>query len=252
MRSAGNVLEEIDSLIKNYQVKQIDVLDDNFTLIRERTREIFEGIIEKGYDLAINLQNGVRADRVDRQLIKLMKKAGVFKIAFGVESGDKRVLKIIKKSLDLKAVLKATRWAKKEGITTYGFFMFGLPGDTKTSMQRTINFAKKMDPDIAHFGITIPFPGTELYEEIKRRGKFLVNVEEGLSYGFEAGKVFYTLGGLSPGDVQYYYKRAYRDFYFRPSKMVKTLFSIKSLDELKWIFMAGFSLSKNLIKGSQR
>lgn len=252
MRSPQNVLEEIDYLVKHYQVKQIDILDDNFTLIKERTDKIFDGLIARGHNLAINLQSGIRADRVDKELIKKMRKAGVFKIAFGVETGDKRVLKIIKKSLDLRAVLKATKWAKKEGITTYGFFMFGLPGETKTSMQKTINFAKKMDPDIAHFGITVPFPGTELYEEIKRRGKFLISVEDGLSSGFEAGEVFYTLDKLNPQLVQYFYKKAYREFYFRPAKIIQMVFSIKSIPELKWILEAGFLLLGSLVKKSAK
>lgn len=252
MRSAENVLREIDYLVEKYRIKQIDILDDNFTLIKERTHAIFEGIIKRNYRLAINLQNGVRADRLDQELIKKMKKAGVFKIAFGVESGDRRILRIIKKGLDLKAVLRANKWAKEEGITTYGFFMFGLPGDTKTSMQKTIDFAKKMNPDIAHFGITIPFPGTELYEQIKERGQFLIPTEEGVSYGFEAGEVFYTLDRLDLKLVAQYYKKAYLDFYFRPAKIVSTILTIKSFSELGWILNAGMALLKNLFKGPQR
>lgn len=251
MRSAKNVLEEIDYLVSNFGIRQIDILDDNFTLVRSRVEEILNGIIMKKYNIAINLQNGVRADKVDYPLIKLMKKAGVFKVAFGVETGDKGVLSRIKKSLDLKAVVNATKWAKKEGITTYGFFMFGLPGDTKRSMKKTIDFALKMDPDIAHFGITIPFPGTELYSEVKKRGVFLIKIDDGLPCGFEAGEVFYLLDGLKKNDVEYYYKKAYKDFYFRPSKMFKTIIGIRSFDELRWIIDAGFLLAKGLIKSGK-
>ena len=247
MRSSQNVLIEIDYLVKNFKVKQIDILDDNFTLDQKRTAEILDGIILRKYHLAINLQSGVRADKVDLNLIRKMKEAGVFKIPFGVETGDKKILKRIKKNLDLKAVIKATQWAKQEGLTTYGFFMFGLPGDNAKSMQKTIDFAIKMDPDIAHFGITIPFPGTELYKETDKQGSFLIPILNGLNLGFESGKVFYLLPGMDQKQIIKFYKKAYRDFYFRPVKMIKTIMSIKSLYELKWIIQASISMISNLI-----
>ncbi|MFQ5861522.1 MAG: B12-binding domain-containing radical SAM protein [Candidatus Brocadiales bacterium] len=250
-RSPQNVLSEIDYLVKELNVKQIDILDDNFSLIRKRTVEILDGIIERNYNLAINLQLGVRVDSLDENIIKKMKKAGVFKIAFGVESGDERVLKNCRKGISLSKVLEATRLAKDSGMIVYGFFMFGLPGDNAQTMQKTIDFAIKMNPTIANFTITVPFPGTRLFEMVQREGRFLVDTTSGLDMGFYSGEAFYELGSLSKEDVAKYYQKAYQDFYYRSSKMLELLFSVQSLTEFLWIaktslFMLG-SLHKKIL-----
>lgn len=249
-RSAVNVVEEIGYLVNKFNVRQIDILDDNFSLDLERAHRIFELLIEKKYHLAVNIQNGMRAEQVDEEIIRKMKDAGVFKVSFGVESGDERVLKIIKKDLDLDKVLEATRLMKEAGIIVYGNFMLGLPGDTKDSMQKTIDFAKKMNPDIANFMITIPFPGSELYDWIKKEGKFLVDIEHGVSSGFYGGQVFFALNGLDPQEVLFYYKKAYRDFYMQFSKIVDIIASPRSLYEIKWLIDGGVSTLRGLIKHS--
>lgn len=240
--SADRVIGLLDMLINKYGVKQIDIYDDNFTLDKKRTNDIFDKIIERRYDLAINLQTGVRADSMDRELIFKMKNAGVFKIGFGVESGSRAILKIAKKQLDLDKVLEATRLAKEAGIMTYGFFILGLPGETVATMQQTIDFAKKMDPEIANFCIAIPFPETELYEMVKKEGKFLIDTAKHSSYGFYGSRAFFEYGGLKETTLLRYYRKAYYTFYFRPKKIIRSITSIKSLDELKWFLGAGTKL----------
>lgn len=251
-RSPENVLKEIDLLVKNYGVKQIDILDDNFTLDRERTDRILDLILERGYDLKINCQNGVRADRMDLALIKKMKKAGVFKIGIGVESGDERVSKIIKKHLDLDKAIEATRWAKEEGIIVYGNFMLGLPGDDRESMVKTIEFSKRMDPHIANYTVTVPLPGTEFFEMVEREGRFLEDTTSGISSGFYGSKVYYEMGSVKAVDVKEMFERAYREFYFRPRKLLEILLSIKSLSELQWTLEAAAPLLARLLKRRDR
>ncbi len=247
-RSPENVIEEIDYLVKEFNVRQIDIMDDNFSMDRNRAEKTLDYIIARNYDLAINLQLGVRADSVDESLLKKMRRAGVYKIAFGVESGDPGVLKTIKKQLDLEKVLKSTILAKKAGLIVYGFFMFGLPGDTPESMKKTIDFALKMDPDIANFVITIPFPGTPLYNLVKSKGRFLIDSTDGLNVGFYANRVFYELGDLKEKDVLYFYKLAYKKFYFRLSKILKIFSNVRSFSEVNWIINTAFSLIKPLAK----
>ena len=247
MRSPENVLKEIDLLVNHYGVRQIDILDDNFTLNKRRAGEILDLIIKRNYDLYINLQSGVRTEGIDRTIIQKMKKAKIFKIPFGVESGDENILKIIRKQLDLKKVLKCTKLAKKAGMKVYGFFIIGLPGDTAETMQRTIDFAKKMDPNIANFAMAIPFPGTELYEMVKQRGKFLVNMDDGINAGFYAKQVFYELPGMNKEDVLKYYNKAMKSFYFRPSKIIELVSGMTSLSEIQWFLQTSFSMLKKLL-----
>lgn len=240
--SAGRVLDLLDVLIKKYCVRQIDIYDDNFTLDRKRVNEIFESIIERKYDLAINLQTGVRADSMDRELIFKMKKAGVFKIGFGVESGSPAMLQLAKKQLDLNRVLESTKLAKKAGIMTYGFFILGLPGETEETLQQTIDFAKKMDPVVANFCIAMPFLGTEMYDMVLKKGRFLAGKNKNTASGFYGSQAFFEYGSLNEATLLNYYRRAYYSFYFRPKKILQTVLSIQSINELRWVLAAGTKL----------
>jgi radical SAM superfamily enzyme YgiQ (UPF0313 family) len=247
-RSPENVISEIDLLVKKHGVKQIDILDDNFLIDKNRAEKILDLLIERNYDLCVNFQSGIRTENLDQNMIGRMKKAKVWKLAIGVESGDSAVLKTIKKQLDLNKVLAVTQMAKRAGIKVYGFFIIGLPGDSASSMQKTIDFAIKMDPQIANFCICIPFPGTELYQMIKKEGRFLVDIDYGINAGFYANRVFYEMQGLDKTTVLKYYKKALKDFYFRPAKILELAKAFTSKDEIRWFFDTGFSLINNLWK----
>lgn len=241
-RSPLNVISEIEFLVKHKGIRQIDILDDNFTLDKDRCAKICDLIIKKSFKIAINLQSGVRADNIDRELILLLKRAGVFKIAFGVESGDENTLKRIKKDINLEKILQVNQWARQAGMITVGFFMVGLPYETKESAQKTIDFVKKMNPHIANFMIAIPFYGTALYNLIEKDGKFIMDTKNGVSSGFYGKGVFFELGDFKQDDIEHFYKKAYKFFYFRISKIIDLLGSLRSPKELIWLLRAGVSI----------
>lgn len=246
VRSVDNVIGEIQQQIHKFKIRQLDFLDDNLTLNMAYAHNLFDEIIKRNFNLHINLQNGVRADLLDEGLIKKMKKSGVFKVSIGVESGDADIQRTIKKSLNLNKVIEATRLFKKSGIKVYGNFMFGLPGDSNESMQKTIDFAIKMDPDIANFMITIPLPGTELYGAVKTNGLFFENIENGLTHGFYGGKIYYILDGMNKDDILKFYKKSYKIFYFRPKKIFEIISGINSFYEFKWLCDAIVETSKSI------
>lgn len=235
MRSPANVLTEIELLTGRYKVKQIDILDDNFTLYIPRAEKIFDGILERKIKVLFNFQNGVRADRLTPKLVHKMKLAGVYKAGIGIESGDPVIQKIIKKSLDLKTVIRASKLLRNEGIIVIGFFMIGIPGENSDTIQKTIDFAKKVNPNIANFSIVVPLPQTELFEMVKTGGKFLRNVELGTQTGFYADNFTFEYGEINPEFISKHTAKAYREFYLRPSKIIDILLSIKSTGELRWI-----------------
>jgi radical SAM superfamily enzyme YgiQ (UPF0313 family) len=113
--------------------------------------------------------------------------------------------------------------------------MLGLPGDNAQTMERNIKFALKMNPHHANFMVCIPFPGTEIYDEVKRKGEFLVDVEHGLDAGYFGYRVFFRLDSMDPREVLSCFKMAYKKFYLRPAKIIDVLFSIRSFGELKWM-----------------
>ncbi len=103
-----------------------------------------------------------------------------------------------------------------------------------------------MDPNIANFSITIPFPGTKLYQDIKKRGKFLINMDKGINAGFYTKKTFYSLPGMDSQEILKYHKQALRSFYFRPKKILELLFGLKSVSEFKWLLNTSLSVIKNV------
>lgn len=238
LHSAERVLDEIGILIKNYKVRQIDILDDNFVFDRKRAMDILDGIVSRGYKIHINLQNGVRADTVDEEIIRKMRLAGVYKIGFGVESGDPAILKMVKKNLDLDKVIIATKLAKKYGMIVYGFFIIGLPKETRQNMERTLKFAIEMDPVIANFSIALPLPGTEMSDIVNREGNFLQKVDVDCFGGFYNGKAFFEVGPTKKEDVERMYNEAYAKFYMRPKKILELIMSVRSFRELKWMIEA--------------
>jgi radical SAM superfamily enzyme YgiQ (UPF0313 family) len=248
LHSAERVLNEIDILIRTYGARQIDILDDNFTFNRSRAIAILDGIVKRKYKIYINLQSGVRADTIDEELMKKMKLAGVYKVGFGVESGDPRILQSAKKNLDLDKVIYASKLAKKYGIIVYGFFIIGLPGETKESMEKTLQFALKMDPLIANFSIAMPFPGTEMYDIVKEKGTFLQKTDIDCFGGFYEGSAFFEFGPTKKEDVELMYKMAYTRFYMRPKKIYDLIMSIRSFKELKWTIEATLSSQSFRIK----
>ena len=173
-RSPQNVVAEIEHLVNIYGIKQIDFLDDNMTLDRNRMECICDLIIKKGIHVEWFTPSGVRADTLDELLLRKMKKAGCKKIRLAPESGVQKIVDtIIKKNLDLKSVEKAVRICKKIGLKVGCFFVIGLIGETKDDIKATINFAyklRRLGADSFIFSIASPIYGTELYQQAKNGG----------------------------------------------------------------------------------
>lgn len=175
LRSPDNVLLELEELVNKYNQKSISFVDDTFTLVRKRTVEICEKIIDK--KLNITWRCDTRADRLDEELIILMKKAGCVCIKIGVESGSERMLKWMQKFETKDQIRKAVKLVKKHGISLTTYFMAGFPTETNEDLRSTIDFAKELESDYYSLGIVSPYYGTDIYFMLKEEGK-LKNEED--------------------------------------------------------------------------
>jgi magnesium-protoporphyrin IX monomethyl ester (oxidative) cyclase len=173
-RTPQNVIKEIKHCVNKYQIKYFDILDDNFTLDPNRAKEICRLIIKNKIKIEWSTPNGIRADRVDEELIMLMKKAGCIQVKVAPESGSKTVLKnTIKKNLDLKMVEKTVSLCKKHKLSVEAFFVIGFPQETIKDIKKTINFAKKLRRlgcDYCYFFTATPYFGTEMYHNAVEMG----------------------------------------------------------------------------------
>lgn len=180
MRSVKNVLDEITLLHEKYKVKHISIQDDNFTLSKKRAIKICKGVVEREFDLTFNAPSGVYVPSLDQELLLWMKKAGFYELWFGVESGNQTILdNVINKKLILSQVKEVAKICKKVGIRTGGYFMIGVPGETKENMKDTIRFAATSNLDMARLYVCQPFPGSRLYEDCRNFGFLTDDFEHG-------------------------------------------------------------------------
>jgi radical SAM superfamily enzyme YgiQ (UPF0313 family) len=161
-RSAANVADEIAALRREHAVPYLFFHDSVFTLNRKRTVALCEAIIAR--DLVVPFACQTRADRVDPELLALMKRAGCHQIFFGIESGDAETLRLMKKNVPLQAVRDAVAAVKALGIRCAGFFMIGFPWERRDQILRTADFATALDLDAVSLFSATPLPGTELWE----------------------------------------------------------------------------------------
>jgi radical SAM superfamily enzyme YgiQ (UPF0313 family) len=221
-RTPENVLAEIDDLVTRYGVRELDIYDDSFNVNIERAEKIMDLLIERRHGLHLRFANGIRADRVNERLLEKMKRAGTGYIAYGIESGDAQVLDRVSKGLRLADVERAVRVTRQQGIFTVGFFMLGLVGDSESSMQRTLDFAKSLDLDAAQFAIATPYPGTEMWDLITREGH--IDLTRWSELFHSSGKVFWSWPGAPDARaIEDAYRHAYRDYYLRPRYMLRRL-----------------------------
>jgi len=221
-RSPENVLKEWQHLVHEMGAQEIGVLDDSANIQVDRLERIADLLIEnKVNHVPWIFVNGIRANLATEQFLGKLKKAGLKRTAFGVESGDPDVLLSIDKKIDHDTIRQAFKNAKSVGIETIGFFIIGLPGETEESMDRTIEFACEVDPLIANFSMMTPYPGTKVYEIAKRQGRLLLDDWE--DYVFFDGRARYELGDMTAELIERKWKEAYRRFYLRPHRIWMTL-----------------------------
>lgn len=246
LRSIENVIAEILYLKDKFNVKEISIIDDNFTLNAKRAEKICDEIIKRKLDILIQFSNGVRADTLTPRLIRQLKRAGTYKMAIGVESGNQNVVNQIGKKLDLDAVRAAVRLIKREKIILYAFFIIGHPFDTIKTMNDTVKFAVEIDAEYPHFFKAIAFPGTELFNLIRREGRFLMSLRD-IERGYNTGNANFEIYDLKAKDIERVFKDAYRRFYLRPTKVLSLLSHIRGFTELKYILNFGILTILNII-----
>ncbi len=194
-RSPENVVNEIEYWYKKGWNK-FDFNDDTFTLDMDRAARICELIQERGLDIQFSLYNGIRVDKVGRELLKTMKKAGCRFLAYGCESGNNDVLRVIKKGIQVEDVMNAVNMTEEVGIKHAVNFIIGHPPETYEKTTASIKLAKELKCDFVNFYNLVPYPGTALFKWIKKNknARFLYPPEvylNKLSYR-EATPVFET------------------------------------------------------------
>ncbi len=222
-RAVENVVKEWGLLVRQLRATEIGVTDDIWNLDLKRAKDLCRALIRENLNTVPWVTvHGMKVNHTDLELFQLMKKAGCKRVGFGVESGDEDILKrVIKKSQTIEMVRQAFRNAKAAGLQTMGFFIFGMPYETEATMEKTIQLALELDPDLAHFMIAAPYPGTELWKLVEREGILLSHSWD--DYAIQADKAHFEVGDLKAEVVERKWHEAHRRFYLRPRRIARRL-----------------------------
>lgn len=240
------VIRELEHLKSRYGIEHIYFHDDTMTVNQARMKAICNLMIEKKLNMTWICLG--RVDNVTEELAVLMKKAGCYGIGFGVESGDERILRNIKKGINLEQCRRAFRACKKAKIKTYATFLFGNPEETKQSIEKTINFAIELDPMYAMFYVLTPFPGSEVFN-IYNENLFSASTNYD-DYNILASDTPLALKSyeVSPEDLKHYISVANRRFYFRPKYILRQILNQRSWRQWKASFDGMTGVLRQIVK----
>jgi anaerobic magnesium-protoporphyrin IX monomethyl ester cyclase len=231
-RSPEKVIEEIDILVNRYGVKNIKIVDEMFVLNEKHVLKICDLIIERGYKL--NIWAYARINTVNERLLRRLKEAGFTWLAYGIESGNDRVLKSVTKGITVEGTKDVIKLTKDIGINVIGNYILGLPEDDLASMQDTIDLAIELNCEFMNLYCATAYPGSPLYDQAVRDGWRLPDTWEGYSpYSFEHLPL--PTKYVSSSDVLRSRDEAYVKYYSngRYQRMVREKFGIEVLEGVK-------------------
>ena len=217
MRSAKNVVDEMQLVHDKYGVDQVTFYDDAFTVDRQRVLQICEELHARNLDMTWDC--GTRVDMVDRELMKTMHDAGCIAVWLGVESGSEAILGAMNKRIKLDQTRKAYKDAHDVGLLTIANTVLGFPGETEQTAWETIRFIKELNPDDVGFYVATPYPGTPMYDQVLKNSWLRIKDFDKFD---TAGATFETPWLTMEKLNQIRYK-AYQQFYLRPGYIFRMM-----------------------------
>ena len=233
-RSIENVLQEIKLCLRQ-GFREIKFIDDTFAEDYDRARQLAIEIRKRSLDF--KWFTSACVNQVDKSLLKVFKDAGCWAILLGAESGVQKNLNTLQKGITLDQIRTAVKAAKDVGLKVITPFMFGIPGETFEEGLKTIDFACRISPDIASFHAITPFPGTDLYNHLEQYGTISPVFTDFTYQG--AAFIPYT---MTRKEILKLRQLAFKKFYSRPSFLLKKLFELRNLKDLKVAFRSIYSL----------
>ena len=215
LRSAENVVDEMEYLVNDHNIEMVAFMDDTFTLNNKRVYEICETIKDRGLDNYWGCT--ARVDTISEDLLKTMKDAGCITMFLGVESADQQFLNQINKNTNINRIKKTFQLTKDFGMRTIATVVLGMPGDTKRSITTTIKFVKTLDPSYAVFSLATPYPGTDFY--LNAVSENLIKINDWSKYTL-LSPVLETVD-CSLDELKKLQKKAFKEFYLRPSYIAR-------------------------------
>ena len=231
-------------LKRDYGAQQVIFIDDTFTLDHPRLEAICRGMIDRRLGMEWFCFSQVTA--VNRELLRLMQRAGCYSIGFGVESSDEAVLRAMDKPITPQHALAAVHLANELGIKTQAFYIFGFPGETIEKMQATAAFAKKVNSTLAFFNMLVPYPGTREFEHYFSGIPLdTISWENFVAVG---EKCVLDRAAAAPHEIRRLVATATLQYYLHPKRLWRLARQIGTVHELISHLRAGFVLGRQVLR----
>jgi len=226
------IIGQMKYLIQNHGMKGIIFHDSCLTINRRFSVEFFSRMIDEKINVAWCCYT--RVDKVDPELLSLMKKAGCWSVSFGLESGNQVSLERIHKGVTLAQNREGVRMAKKAGLQVVGSFILCLPGEDEQMSRNTIKFAKELNLDTAVFFLPVPFFGTEIYEMCKAEDALPEDIKwEDFKMWMDPTNPIYVNPLIGDKKMVKLYNEAVSSFYLSPKTLMRSLMQIHSVSDLR-------------------
>lgn len=230
-RSVRNVIEEIKFLVKDFGIREIHIVDDNFSMYKDYVMDFCERLIKEDIKISWATPNGIRLDTLDREMLLVMKKSGYYLASVGIEFGSDRLLRETKKHLTKKKIKEGISLIRSVGLDVAGFFIIGYPGETEKEIKETIEFSLDLPLLRANFFIFLPLPGTESFFRLKKK----LELDKVDWEHFHFTHATYIYGDFSRERLKSLQREAFLRFFLRPHIFYKNLVQIKSLRHFKFL-----------------
>jgi len=216
------IIQEIDLLVTQYGAKEINLEADTITVNKGLVHDLCNALVTSGLSRKIRWTCESRVDTVTPGMVEHMQAAGCWQISYGVETGAQRLLDLIQKGTYIEQIERAFAFTKKAGLSIRAFFMLGLPSETPSETQATIDFARKLDAEWSQFTLYTPFPGTALWSLARQEAPISKNWSDFRTHaGWTEHKPAWVPKGRSPDELKDAQKQAYRAVYLQPKAMLR-------------------------------
>jgi len=240
--SVKRVIDELKLLVEKFKVREIEFLDDTFTLNMKRAIEIAKNIVKEKLDISWSASS--RVNTFNREVGEAIHRAGAHTVYFGIESGSERTLKFIGKGISKRQAIDAVKAAKDSKLNALGSFVIGFPYETEEEIRETIRFANKVGVDLAQFTVATPYPGTRLWQIAVENNLLLTRNWRKYTTLDVVMKNIY----LTPQKLKKLLLWAYIVFYLHPKRVLKDIFINKGFI-LKRAVPAAFRFLKRYVTG---
>lgn len=232
--SPEKILKDFLHFHQSLGVKEIHFYDDTFTLHKKRIEKLCALFIENGMAKKVLWTVRARPDTVTPDLLMLMKKAGCYRVGFGVESGNQFILDKMKRDMTLEQVEKAVQWCREAGLEVVTNFILGYIGESKKTLHNTLSYAIRLNSDFAYFSMFRYLPNSPLWNDLPDDSPQKREWENYAKHGIKS----FNFDNISAEGLDYsqkYLKRfqtwCYFRFYWRPAKLIQIMRSIKSMEQ---------------------